>query len=236
MPVLNLLELNAWRASVAPGDVVKGPHGLDLVERVNPDGLAFLRHGQVVGLSTLRPATDALADLPSLAWHHDPAPVVEVKDRNLWAHDRTMRCVTDADDDVGSVADVLAELEAASVEVEGIYQDAVRMFWDHFAPEAALEAGFPGEVYSAGRMGGYAMPDVRRHDWTEYVEDRATLAITVDDDYSREAARARDRFLLFVQAMGEAKDQAMHHYTTALANAMADLTARREACIIRGEN
>lgn len=246
--------LTTWHRELVAADVVLGPYGLDVVLAIEPAGPTVapehrsvqLRHGHVVRLAELREPREAIPDLPAVAFYHRASsPTVNVKDRAYWEGDRETRCVTDRGDDVGNVAEVIRELEAAGIDVQAIYDASARMFWDHYAPEAALEAGFSERVYSEGRSSGWVYPDGPRPLWPDYiVDDASELRIPSADDTGddhdhgeyRQAQRDRDRFLLFAAGMADAMSETAAMYASELANAMADLTARREACITKGEN
>lgn len=168
--------------------------------------------------------------MPHLSTHHGSI-AINVKDRTLYAHRAPW-------------AELIAQLPEA--ESESIYNDVQADFWQDIAPDVAREHGYSGTVYSEGRMGGWLkLADTLG--WIDYVDDDSSVPLDFpdgafgegddyDDDEFRRAVAERDNFLRFAEAIEQAIDGARETFAQRLREAVAELNARREAAIVKGDN
>lgn len=187
-------------------------------------------------------APDNTLPLPRLSLReHGTAVGIEVKDRNVWASDQR----------TAHFYGVLGQ-DA----IEQAYNDARETFWRD-AAFLAEEAGYRG-AFSDGRSGGWLVVGRSQH-WLDYTVTNADGAdyttrerggepfaippLGVDPeetDADREeygqAIAARERFMTFARAVRQLQEATQAVFIENLREAAAELEARREACIIRGEN
>lgn len=153
-------------------------------------------------------------------------PAIDVKDHALWAQRAETR-------------EAYAEL--AEDRIEALYEQAREQFWAD-AGDLASEAGF--DWHQDGRSGGWLV--ISGTTFLEYLDAGNPWAddggIDTDDEdgyadtYVTAALRERDRFLAFAAEIDNAMDQAGDIFLGLLAEEVADLHARRESCLVRGEN
>lgn len=189
-------------------------------------------------MTTTTPTADVLRHV---AWHHD-YPAVNVKDRHGYAG------TVDYDGEPLDLPAIFAELHAAGVDTEPLYDLARTSFWD-MLQDVGQEHGY-AKVWSAGRMDGYAMPDGRPL-WAEVLDrddprtdpavNRAELERLEDPDqvgdyYEADALVARDQFLAFAVEARGLMDHARHDYYQMLVQERDDLRRRQDDAIVRSEN
>lgn len=164
----------------------------------------------------------------------DGMPAVNVKDRTVWWHDRR-------------TADLCRQL--GEEEVHSIYAMRVESFWSD-ARLLGEEYGY--SVWSAGRSGGWlTVSNQDTGHFLSYVTDDAGTLYrnarfeippadaTADDDTREEYAHyiaKRDRFVEFAGKIEEAMESNAEAFISDLRDAVSELEARREACLVRGEN
>lgn len=167
------------------------------------------------------PRVAILSDYPG-------SPVgIDVKDRTLYAHEAPW-------------ADLIEQLDEQAA--ESAYERVQADFWQEVAPQLAREHGYKGEVHSEGRSGGWLVLSDRQ-DWTAYIVDRDMTIPpaddTADEDTVQEydaAIAERTRFMRFAEAVDAAIDRLREQYADDLRDLVDHLNARREACLVRGEN
>jgi hypothetical protein len=140
--------------------------------------------------------------MPTVSYR-DNHPAVNVKDQRLYWRDPNVR----------PMLEQLGEQRA-----EAIYQETAEFFWNETAPEIAREHGYTGEVYSAGRSGGWLYVNGVTLEY-ELDEPRPIGPL---DEWDTEAFEARDQFLKFAEAIDKAVDEAGDDYVYRLGQALED--------------
>lgn len=128
-------------------------------------------------------------------------PVVEVRDRSLYAHDHV----------AGPMIERLGETRA-----ENIYQGVAEDFWNFYAPEIAREFGY-GAVWSAGRSSGWLWAEGADWDYPLDVE----RPIGPLDEYDTEQYERRAQFFKFAERIDAAVKDAQAEYVERLSEALA---------------
>lgn len=209
--------LTAERDKLRASLEAAGGRGVDLAERI--DRIETLLGAPEPDQGTLR-----------IVGIRDGQPVVNVKDGSVWASDAR----------TAHFYGVLTEQV-----IERVYQEVLSDFWSVWAPAIAQGFGYGPNVYAAGRSGGWLKPDGSGLNFLEYLDADDPWTQTprweagvwsADDAYETEALRERDTFLRFAAAIAAEQDHAESQFVERLDDELADLNARREACIIRGEN
>lgn len=172
----------------------------------------------------------------------DGQPQINVKDHTLWASDlRT--------------AEMIAQL--GENRVEAIYDGVREDFWSDIAPDIADEYGYGRDIWADGRSGGWLYAKGARDTWSNVLDcvdgdplspitDLDTLrelntdaemgVCNFDEDETKEAIAAFDRFKSFAYAIEGAVKATGEMFVQRLCEAYTELKQARESAIARSEN
>jgi hypothetical protein len=150
-----------------------------------------------------------------------------VKDQTVWARDP--RC-----------ARAYADLSEQTI--DHVYEDVKETFWSNDAPSIAREHGYNGDVWSEGRSGGWLELGDAMY-WLDYTVDKELTippASADADEHTRDEYAGmiaqRNKFMRFADAIDGAVKAAGEMFVQRLNEELAELDARREAVLIRGDN
>lgn len=160
----------------------------------------------------------------------DGLPAVNVKDDNVWTHDRR-------------TTKLIAELDEQIVDMA--YNDVQADFWHVVAPGVAEDHKFdPAAIGQDGRSGGWLT--LSGTSFLEYVDPYADdlpfvdgafgLGEDYDDELATQTRAERSRFVAFANAIEAAQESMEEEFVRRLTEELDMLNERRDECLVRGEN
>lgn len=156
-------------------------------------------------------------------------PAICVKDKTVWAQ-------------MPEVREIMEDLGDATVDAiyEGVRQD----FWDYLMPELAEQFGYARDAIGCdGRSGGWLvlsgttfLDHVNLDDPTPSWAKSGHLAPSHVGVYTERAYRDREQFFKFALAVEQTIAAAGDTFMDTLRQVLDEKNAKREACLVRGEN